>query len=309
METVAETFAVIGYGTQGRVQALNLRDSGAETIIGLRSNSPSINKAENDGFKTFPIDEATKIADNIVLLTPDCAQQDIWIYLIKPHIKSGSALILAHGYSIYQNLITLPSDCDGLLIAPHAIGDEVRNAYLENRGVPAQINVWQNGTGRANDRLLKYCSLQKFDLAGLIKISLKEEVEIDLFAEQAVLVGGLLALINDSFSTLSEQGYNEDSSYLACMYELKAIIEVLIRLGPAGFLNRVSDTALYGAISRGNRVINVKELKVILTEIQNGKFFKEKAKVDPEQLTILSKELINDKIEQLYHKWHDILNR
>ena len=273
-----KTIAVVGYGIQGRAQALNLRDSGVKVIISEKPGAPNYGIAIKDGFKPMPVEEAVKKADVIIVLTQDHVQADIYKNSIKPHLTKGKALAFSHGFNIHFKFIVPPKNVDVFMIAPKGPGALVRRQYEEGRGVPCLVAIQQNATGKALKIALAYAKGIGGSRAGVIRTTFKEETETDLFGEQTVLCGGVSELVKAGFETLTKAGYQPEIAYFECFHELKLIVDLMYEDGIQGMRKRVSDTAEYGDMTRGNRIINERtrrEMKKILKEIQNGKFAKE----------------------------------
>lgn len=270
--------AIIGYGIQGRGQGLNLRDSGVEVIIGQRKPSKAYDQAVEDGFEPVSASEAASQADLIQILTQDHIQQEVYEKEVKPNLKPGKALIFSHGFNIHFGYIKPPKDVDVFLIAPKGPGALVRSQYLEGKGVPCLVAVFQDFTGKAKQIALAHAKGIGGTRAGVIETTFKEETETDLFGEQVVLCGGTSELIRAGFETLVEAGYQPEIAYFECLHELKLITDAIFMSGIKGMHRRVSDTAEYGDYSRGRRIINEntrKEMKKILLEVQSGSFAKE----------------------------------
>ncbi len=273
-----KTIAVVGYGIQGRGQALNLRDSGLKVIIAQRPGGPNYDKAIKDGFKPVTVEEATQKADVIIILTQDHLQADIYKNSIKPYLTKGKALAFSHGFNIHFKFIVPPKNVDVFMIAPKGPGALVRRQYEEGRGVPCLVAVHQNATGKALKIALGYAKGIGGSRAGIIQTTFKEETETDLFGEQAVLCGGASELVKAGFETLTKAGYQPEIAYFECLHELKLIVDLIYEDGITGMRKRVSDTAEYGDMTRGKRIVNERtrrEMKKILKEIQKGKFAKE----------------------------------
>ncbi|MDE3223084.1 MAG: ketol-acid reductoisomerase [Acidobacteriota bacterium] len=270
--------AVLGYGSQGHAHALNLKDSGFDVRVGLRPDSSSILKAEDAGLKVLSIADACKEADVIMVLVPDTEQKRTYDADIAPHLTTGKMLMFAHGFNIRFDLIKPPADVDVTMIAPKGPGHLVRRTYTEGGGVPALIAIHQDATGHAHDLALAYAYGIGATRAGVLETTFTEETETDLFGEQAVLCGGVSALVKAGYETLVEAGYQPESAYFECLHELKLIVDLMYEEGITGMRFSVSDTAEYGDLTRGPRVITdqVKgEMKKILTEIQDGTFANE----------------------------------
>jgi ketol-acid reductoisomerase len=271
----AKKIAILGYGSQGHAHALNLHDSGYDVRVGLRLESKSVLKAEEAGLRVVSIAQASEEADVIMVLVPDTEQKRTYDADIAPHLSAGKCLLFAHGFNIRFNLITPPSDVDVAMVAPKGPGHLVRRTYLEGGGVPSLIAVYQDATGKAHDIALAYADGIGATRAGVLETTFAEETETDLFGEQVVLCGGVTALVRAGFETLVEAGYQPESAYFECLHELKLIVDLMYEEGITGMRFSVSDTAEYGDLTRGSRVITetVKgEMKKILTEIQDGTF-------------------------------------
>jgi len=273
-----KTIAVIGYGSQGHAQALNLKDSGLHVIIALRPDSKRVKVAENDGFEVTTVSEAVKKADMIQILIPDEIQSDVYKNEIEPYLKQGQILGFSHGFNIHYGQITAPNDVDIVMIAPKGPGHMVRRLYTEGTGIPGLIAVEKDASGKAHDYALAYAKGIGCTRAGLLETTFKEETETDLFGEQAVLCGGLTELIRAGFDTLTDAGYQPESAYFEVCHELKLIIDLIYEHGISGMRYSVSNTAEYGDIMVGKRIINKEsrdEMKNVLREIQDGTFAKD----------------------------------
>ncbi len=274
----AKKVAMIGFGSQGHAHAENLRDSGVEVIVGLKKGGASWSKAEAKGFKVMSVGEATKAADLVMILTPDEFQSDIFKAEIEPNLSEGNAIAFAHGFNIHFGQIVPPKGVDCIMIAPKAPGHTVRNEFVSGGGVPMLIAVSQNESGRAKELALSYASAIGGGRTGIIETTFKAETETDLFGEQAVLCGGLCALINAGFETLVEAGYEPEMAYFECQHEMKLIVDLIYQGGMADMRYSISNTAEYGDYVSGNRVVNESSkaaMKEVLKEIQNGKFAKD----------------------------------
>ena len=270
--------AIIGYGSQGHAHANNLRDSGIGVSVGLREGSVSIAKAEAAGLTVKSIAAAVEAADLVMLLAPDEHQARLYEQEIAPHIKNGAALAFAHGFNIHFEQILPPAELDVIMIAPKGPGHLVRATYSGGGGVPALIAVYQDASGQAREIALAYAAAIGAGRAGVIETSFKEETETDLFGEQVVLCGGLTALIEAGYETLVEAGYAPEMAYFECLHETKLIVDLLYEGGIANMRYSISNTAEYGDLTRGPRVIADearREMKKILAEIQNGEFARE----------------------------------
>ena len=271
--------AVIGYGSQGHAHANNLRDSGVkDVVVALRPGSPSAQKAENAGFKVLTNSEAAKWADIVMVLAPDELQAGLYNNELKPNMREGTALAVAHGLSIHFRLIEPRRDMDVFMIAPKGPGHTVRSEYQRGAGVPCLLAVEQNPSGNAIEIGLSYACAIGGGRAGVIETTFREECETDLFGEQSVLCGGLTSLILAGFETLVEAGYAPEMAYFECCHEVKLIVDLIYEGGIANMRYSVSNTAEYGDYSRGPRIIDEHvraEMKKVLAEIQSGRFARE----------------------------------
>jgi ketol-acid reductoisomerase len=269
---------IIGYGSQGHAHANNLKESGVDVMVGLRPGSASAKKVEAAGLKTKSIEEAVAWADVIMVLAPDEHQAKLYNEQIAPNIKNGASLAFAHGFNIHFEQIEPRSDLDVIMIAPKGPGHLVRSTYTQGGGVPCLIAVYQDASGQAREVALSYASANGGGRAGIIETTFKEETETDLFGEQAVLCGGVTALAQAGFETLVEAGYAPEMAYFECLHELKLIVDLLYEGGIANMRYSVSNTAEYGDLTRGPRIINENtkaEMRKILAEIQTGEFARE----------------------------------
>jgi ketol-acid reductoisomerase len=269
-----KTIAVIGYGSQGHAQAQNLRDSGLQVVIGLREGK-SFETAKNDGFEVLSVAEAVSRADVVQILMPDETQASVYKNDIEPNLKSGAALMFSHGFNVHFGQIVAPKDADVLLVAPKSPGHMVRRTYVEGFGVPGLIAIEQDATGNAKAIGLAYAKGIGCTRAGVIETSFREETETDLFGEQAVLCGGVSALIKAGFETLTEAGYAPEMAYFECLHELKLIVDLVYEGGLATMRDSISNTAEYGDYVTGPRIVTdetKKAMKAVLTDIQQGKF-------------------------------------
>jgi len=270
--------AIIGYGIQGRGQALNLKDSGLDVIVSELEGTENYKTAIKDSFKPISAQEAAKGADIIQILTQDHVQAKVYKAAIEPNLKPGKALVFSHGFNIHFKEILPPKEIDVFMVAPKGPGALVREQYREGKGVPCLVAIYQDASGNALKLALAYAKGIGGTRAGVIETTFKEETETDLFGEQTVLCGGATALIKAGFDTLVEAGYQPEIAYFECLHELKLITDLIYKTGIQGMRKRVSDTAEYGDLTRGKRVINEdtkKIMKDILWEIQSGKFAKE----------------------------------
>ncbi|HVJ55023.1 MAG TPA: ketol-acid reductoisomerase [Aliidongia sp.] len=272
----AKKIAVIGYGSQGHAHANNLKDSGVkDVIVGLRPGSPTAQKATAAGFKVMSAGEAAKSADVIMVLTPDELQAELWENELKPNMREGAAIAFAHGLNIHFNLIEPRPDLDVFMIAPKGPGHTVRSEYLRGGGVPCLVAVDRNPSGNALEIALSYAAAIGGGRAGVIETTFKEECETDLFGEQAVLCGGLTALITAGFETLVEAGYAPEMAYFECLHEVKLIVDLIYEGGMANMRYSISNTAEYGDYTRGERIVDARvkaEMKRVLDDIQSGRF-------------------------------------
>ena len=269
--------AVIGFGSQGHAHALNLHESGVDVIVGLYEGSKSWNKAKEAGLEVTTTSEAAKNADIIIILVPDEKQAKLYREEIEPYLEDGNALVFAHGFNIHFKQIVPPSNVDVFMIAPKGPGHMVRRTYTEGSGVPCLIAVEQDYSGKAKDLALAYANGIGGARAGVLETTFKDETETDLFGEQAVLCGGITALIKAGFETLVEAGYAPENAYFECMHEMKLIVDLMYQGGMAAMRYSISDTAEYGDYVTGSRIITdetKKEMKQVLTEIQDGTFAK-----------------------------------
>ncbi|GAY12279.1 ketol-acid reductoisomerase [Pseudonocardia sp. N23] len=270
--------AVIGYGSQGHAHALSLRDSGVDVKIGLPEGSKSRQKATDEGLEVLTPAEVSAWADLIMILAPDTKQRFIYAEDIAPNLKSGDAIFFGHGFNIRYDLIKAPADVDVAMVAPKGPGHLVRRQFVDGKGVPALIAVEQDATGNAKALALSYAAGIGGARAGVIETTFKEETETDLFGEQAVLCGGAAALVQTGFEVLTEAGYAPEIAYFECLHELKLIVDLMYEGGIANERFSISDTAEYGDLTRGPRVVNAatkEEMKKILAEIQDGRFASE----------------------------------
>jgi ketol-acid reductoisomerase len=272
----AKRIVIVGFGSQGHAHALNLRDSGcADVAVALRPGSPSAAKAEAQGFKVMSPADAAKWADLVMVLTPDELQADLYRDHLGPNMKQGAALAFAHGLNVHFGLIEPRADLDVFMIAPKGPGHTVRGEYQKGGGVPCLVAIHQNPSGNALEVALSYASAIGGGRSGVIETTFKEECETDLFGEQAVLCGGLTALIMAGFETLVEAGYAPEMAYFECLHEVKLIVDLMYEGGIANMRYSISNTAEYGDYTRGPRVITPEtkaEMKRILDDIQSGRF-------------------------------------
>ena len=270
--------AIIGYGSQGHAHANNLKDSGVDVSVGLRPGSSSEKKALDAGLAVKTIEDATAWADLVMILAPDEFQASLYSESIEPNLKQGTTLAFAHGFNIHFELIKPRADLDVVMIAPKAPGHTVRSEFVKGGGIPDLIAVQQDASGKAKDVALSYASAIGGGRTGILETSFKDETETDLFGEQAVLCGGTTALVQAGFETLVEAGYEPEMAYFECLHELKLIVDLMYEGGIANMRYSISNTAEYGDITRGPRVVTSQtkeEMKKILSEIQSGSFAKE----------------------------------
>lgn len=273
-----KTVAVLGYGSQGRAHAMNLRDSGVDVVLGLRKDGKTWKQSQEDGFTPQEPGAAVAKADVVVILTPDMAQPDLYNEFVAPNLKDGGTVLFAHGFNIHYKQIQPKESVDVVMIAPKGPGGLVRRTYEEGFGVPCLLAVQQNASGRAFDTALAYAHALGGTKAGVLETSFAEETETDLFGEQAVLCGGVTELIAAGFETLVNAGYKPEVAYFECLHEVKLIVDLIYEGGFARMHEFVSDTAKFGDLTRGPRVVNDQTratMKTILTEIQDGTFAKE----------------------------------
>ena len=267
--------AVIGYGSQGHAHALNLHESGVDVVVGLYEGSKSWDRAREAGLEVATVANASKAADVIMILVPDEKQRAIYEAGVAPYLEEGNALVFAHGFNIHYTQIIPPANVDVYMVAPKGPGHMVRRTYTEGSGVPCLIAVHQDYTGKAKDYALAYANGVGGARAGILETTFKDETETDLFGEQAVLCGGCTALIKAGFETLVEAGYAPENAYFECLHEMKLIVDLMYQGGMSMMRYSISDTAEYGDYAVGNRIVTEetkKEMKKVLTEIQDGTF-------------------------------------
>ena len=273
-----KTIAIIGYGSQGHAHALNAKESGCDVIIGLYEGSKSWAKAEAQGFKVYTAAEAAKRADIIMVLINDEKQAKMYKESIEPNLEEGNMLMFAHGFAIHFGQIVPPKHVDVTMIAPKGPGHTVRSQYQEGKGVPCLVAVHQDASGKALDKALAYALAIGGARAGVLETTFREETETDLFGEQAVLCGGVCALMQAGFETLVEAGYAPESAYFECIHEMKLIVDLIFQSGFAGMRYSISNTAEYGDYITGPKIITEetkKAMKQVLTDIQDGTFAKD----------------------------------
>lgn len=301
-----QSVAVIGYGIQGRAQASNMKDSGINVVIGLRKDGKTWKLAEQDGHKVIGISEAVAGADIIHILIPDMEQADTYSKYIAPYMTEGNALSFSHGAAIHWKWIVPPKTADVIMVAPKGPGQLVRELYQQGFGTPSLVAVHQDQTEKAWDRVLAMAKGIGSTRPGVIQTSFKEEVETDWFGEQVDLCGGAHSLVKDAFETLVDAGYQPEVAYFECLHELKLIVDLIQKYGITGMYNRVSETARYGGLTRGPRVVNEESrnrMKEILKEIQSGQFAEEWVSVYKKEgknsFARYMKELENHQVEKI----------
>ncbi len=270
-----KTVAILGYGSQGHAHARNLHESGVPVIVGLRKGSKSWTKAESDGLTVHETAEAAKIADVVVVLLPDEKQKEVYESEIAPNLKPGNALVFAHGFNVHFNQIVPPENIGVFMVAPKGPGHLVRRVYAEGAGVPCLFAIYQDPDGSMQDLALAYAKGIGGTRAGVIETTFEEETETDLFGEQAVLCGGVTELINTGFDVLVKAGYKPEIAYFECLHEMKLIVDLMYEGGIAGMYYSVSDTAEYGGMTAGPKVIDAgtrQRMEQLLANIQSGRF-------------------------------------
>ena len=270
-----KTVAIIGYGSQGHAHALNLKDSGVNVVVGLYEGSRSAEKAKADGLEVLSVSDASAKADWIMVLLPDETQKAVYDAEIAPHLSAGKVLSFAHGFNVRFELIKPPADVDVVMIAPKGPGHTVRWEYQNGQGVPALFAIHQDATGNARGLAMAYAKGVGGTRAGILETNFKEETETDLFGEQVVLCGGLTRLVQAGFETLVEAGYAPEMAYFECLHEVKLIVDLMYEEGIAGMRYSISDTAEFGDLTRGPRIVTdatKAEMKKVLSEIQSGQF-------------------------------------
>ena len=273
-----KTVAVIGYGSQGHAHSLNLKESGVQVVVGLREGSARRAEAEKAGLKTATVPQAAKAGDIIMILINDEVQGAVYEADIKPNLQEGNALAFAHGFNIHFGQVVPPPDVDVFMVAPKGPGHLVRRVYEEGGGVPGLLAVYQDASGRAHQVGMAYAKGIGCTRAGVIETTFQEETETDLFGEQVVLCGGMTELIRAAFDTLVEAGYQPEVAYFECLHEVKLIVDLIYEGGIANMRSSISDTAEFGDLTRGRRVVTDETrqiMKGILDEIQTGQFAKE----------------------------------
>ncbi|NKB70150.1 MAG: ketol-acid reductoisomerase [Candidatus Latescibacteria bacterium] len=273
-----KTVAVIGYGSQGHAHSLNLKESGVNVVVGLREGSASREAAEKEGLTVMTVPEAARAGDIIMILINDEIQRHVYEADIKPNLKAGDALAFAHGFNIHFQQVVPPGNVDVFMVAPKGPGHLVRRVYQQGGGVPALLAVYQDASGRAHQMGLAYAKGIGAGRAGVIETTFREETETDLFGEQVVLCGGLTELIRAGFDTLVEAGYQPEVAYFECLHEVKLIVDLIYEGGIANMRSSISDTAEFGDLTRGDRIITEetrKEMKAVLRDVQEGRFARE----------------------------------
>ena len=300
-----KTVAILGYGSQGHAHALNLRDSGVDVVVGLRPDSESRRQAEGEGLTVLDVADAASRGDVVMILIPDERQADVWETEIADGIADGNLLLFAHGFSIRFGQIEPPPGVDVGMVAPKGPGHLVRRQYVEGRGVPCLMAVEQDATGHAREMVLAYAAGIGGGRAGVIETTFKDEAETDLFGEQAVLCGGASELVQAGFETLVEAGYDPRLAYFECLHELKLIVDLMYEKGVQGMRHSISNTAEYGDMTRGERVIGPESreaMRKILAEIQSGEFADEwiaENRAGGENFDRLRKEAAEHEIERV----------
>ena len=273
-----KTCAVIGFGAQGRAHALNLRDSGIKVVVGLYRGSKSRSRARRNRLKVFETAEAVRRGDVIFLALPDTEMPAIYKKGIAPNLRAGQTLLFAHGFAIYYRTIVARKDVDVVMVAPKGLGPMVRSEFVNARGVPGLIAVHQNPSGRGKRTALAWAKAIGCTRAGVIETTFRDETETDLFGEQAVLCGGTSALVRSGFDTLVDAGYPPELAYFECLHELKFIVDLIHEAGMTGMRALISDTAKWGELTVGPRIIDArvqKEMRAVLRDIRSGKFARE----------------------------------
>tara|TARA_B100001250_G_scaffold277349_1_gene239815 strand:- start:3176 stop:4162 length:987 start_codon:yes stop_codon:yes gene_type:complete len=293
----SKVVGIIGFGNQGKAQALNLKDSGVKVKIGLRDGSASKKDAVENSFDCYTIEDLVASCNFISILIPDQEIKDVYLKFIEPNLKNGDTILFSHGYNIHYNLISPPRYINVILSAPSGAGTEVRQSYINNKGIPGLVAVNLDYTGNSLNLALSYSMAIGLTRFGVFETSFKEETETDLFGEQAVLVGGVPRLIQAAFQVLIDSGYSPITSWLVCYYELKTIVDMFHSKGFSFMGEAISDTAEYGGLTRGSMLINDKvvgEMKSILNDIQNSSFHKEWISESKKKSTLLKELRWND---------------
>ncbi len=291
---------IIGYGTQGKAQAICFRDAGWKIILGLRKDGKSWREAINDGFEVIPVEKVAGLSPFVSILIPDLEIEQVYKRYVYQNMLKGGCLFFAHGLNLYAKWITVQKLIDVIVVSPNAIGDAILKAHKEGKTIPGSYAIFQEATRVAEDRAKAYA--EAIHINPLIKTTIEEEVVTDLFAEQVVLCGGLHHLISSAFDTLVSKGYSPKMSYLACMYELKFMVDILDKYGIEGVRDKISDTALYGDLIQGGRIINsqsLDEMKQILKEIRRGQFLNQLKSLKKEDIEKLRKNKVNRELEEV----------
>jgi len=273
-----KTVAIIGFGSQGHAHALNLKDSGVNVVVGLREDSQSVQQARDGGLEVLPVAEAASRGDLVQMLVPDELHRQVWEEEVRDGIAPGNLLMFGHGFSIHFGEVDPPADVDVAMVAPKGPGHLVRRQYVEGNGVPGLVAIHQDATGSARDLVLAYARGIGCTRAGVIETSFKDETETDLFGEQAVLCGGVTELVRAGYETLVDAGYDPRLAYFECLHELKLIVDLMYEKGISGMRYSISNTAEYGDLTRGKRIIGEPTraaMQEILGEIQSGEFARE----------------------------------
>lgn len=309
-----KTVAIIGYGSQGHAHALNLKESGVDVVVGLREGSSSREEAQNEGLEVLSTAEAAKKGDIVMILIPDQFQAEVYKNEIQPHLSDGNVLAFAHGFNIHFGQIEPPSNVDVFMVAPKSPGHLVRRVYTKGSGVPCLIAIEQDYSGTAKDTALAYAKGLGGTRAGVLETTFEEETETDLFGEQAVLCGGVSELVKQGFEVLTEAGYQPEIAYFECLHELKLIVDLMYEGGIEGMYYSVSDTAEYGGLTRGPRIIDEvtkKRMEEILSEVQDSSFadeWIEENKNGIPKLKALRSDLDNHKIEKVGKQLRSMMN-
>ncbi|GAA5522241.1 ketol-acid reductoisomerase [Aliifodinibius salicampi] len=309
-----KTVAIIGYGSQGHAHALNLKESGVDVVVGLRKGSSSREEAQNEGLEVLSTAEAAKKGDIVMVLIPDQFQAEVYKNEIQPHLSDGNVLAFAHGFNIHFGQIEPPSNVDIFMVAPKSPGHLVRRVYTKGSGVPCLIAIEQDYTGTAKNTALAYAKGLGGTRAGVLETTFEEETETDLFGEQAVLCGGVSELVKQGFEVLTEAGYQPEIAYFECLHELKLIVDLMYEGGIEGMYYSVSDTAEYGGLTRGPRIIDEvtkKRMEAILSEVQDSTFadeWIEENKNGIPKLKALRSDLDNHKIEKVGKQLRSMMN-
>ena len=306
--------AIFGYGSQGHAHALNLKESGMNVSIGLRENSKTIERVKKEGLEALSVSDAVSKADIVMILAPDEYQASIFKDFIKPNLKENAMLAFAHGFNIHYNQIVPDSKHDVIMIAPKSPGHLVRSTYLQGKGVPTLIAIKNDNSGKAKEIALAYASAIGGGRAGIIETTFKEETETDLFGEQAVLCGGVTALVKAGFETLVDAGYAPEMAYFECLNELKLIVDLMYEGGMTEMRYSISNTAEYGDLTKGPFLIDEhvrNKMKLILKDVQNGKFAEEfvgEIKSGSKEFNRLRKEGAEHLIEDTGKKLRDMMS-